>query len=469
MQNLDVKKENSLIFLIFLLFQPVIIWTICLGYQFEVLGLLLCLIILVSLVTNIKNGIVFFPLFLYEPITGPAGFQFSEIFVLLFFVVTLMTTLIEKQKRIVRFPLLIVFLLIIVSYILSLIKATYIVPGLKYLVRTIEAIFVFYIVYNYIYKLKYIKNILIGVVVAGVIASLHGIYQFYTGTGNIMGFERRIFGLQGGGYGAFIGTSIICALSLILYSTYAPFIKSLLVLCVPILGVALILHQTRAWYLSTFLAILFLLLKFKRKRKSYIFILLSIFVTFILLLLKTNLFGILPENLFQYAQKTAFQVGLPAEQSKGKLLSVLSRLYLWWKGFQLFKTSPIFGFGLGNLRFKNMLTGELGDPTNPRCGFIDNQYLNILYETGIIGGICWFILIFRTFSTAKKLLAITREPDWQSIAFALIGSLIVFFVGGFFWCITVTHEMIVFLFFLLGLTFLSLQLQQEFNIVNVKK
>lgn len=275
-----------------------------------------------------------------------------------------------------------------------------------------------------------------------------------------MGIERRIFGLQGGGFGAFIGSSVVCLIAILTYK--ASSISKILYYCMfPFMLMALIIHQTRAWYMSIIVAILFFLIKSGRKMRKRAFFF-TVFASGLAIgiLFNSNFFGLTSRSNISMVEKTSFQLGLSADQSTGtgKFISGLSRLYVWIKGYNIFKEQPILGYGDANLRFRNMLTAQLGDPSNPNNGFVDSEFLNILYETGIVGFATWIFFLVCVFRACSQLLSLSSDSEWKMISLFISSSFIIFFVGGFFWCTTVTHEMIVYQGFLLGLLFASLRI-----------
>jgi len=113
--------------------------------------------------------------------------------------------------------------------------------------------------------------------------------------------------------------------------------------------------------------------------------------------------------------------------------------------------NPILGFGIGNLRFRSAFTGELGPPSDPHVGYVDNHWLNVLYETGILGIIGWIGLAVVIYRTCRAFPRKSGSNEIQIARLSLTGAMIVLFVGSMFWTLTVVHEMTVFLAFLIGL------------------
>lgn len=447
-----------------LLLQAILLIPVVLGYTLELIIGMAVIGMVFYFFNSIENAIILTPLFIYMPVTvsSSMNIQVSEIGIVLLILVYASTTLTSKQKRPFETPALFPILLFICAALLSLVNAKFITAGVKQVLRMVEAfIVVFYLTVNYIEKKETMIKALKVIIISGVLAALYGFYQFKVGGEMTMGAERRIFGLLGGGYGAFIGSSIVCAVSLFVFQENR-WEKGFLVLSLPFLVVALLLHQGRAWFVGVFAALLLTLFLIPNRKSLFRFIALFLGVgTSVLFLLNTNLIGFAPKRAVEFATVTSFQFGLTPEENKGKFLSILTRFFLWSRGFGIFMKHPILGFGIGNLRFRNMITGELGDPSEEGMGQIDNQYLNVLVETGILGFVSWMGILFVLYKASRKLLDNAVDWDGKTIASAVIGSLVVFFLGGLFWCITVTHEMMVMFAFLMGLLYAGIRLQRQ--------
>lgn len=457
-QSLTSKKSLLLVFL-----QVLIIFPLTLGYFLEVFIGLIVLVGLFLIINKFENNLLLLPLFIYMPIgfSFLMGIQLSELGILILFLMFLINMIfIDDQSKFVM-PAALPISLFIIASLLSIINARYPKASIINILKIVEAfVLVFWIITNCIRNKEILKKILLMIVFSGIVASFYGFYQFLVGGEMTMGLDRRIFGLLGGGFGAFIGSSLICALSLILFSKSR--YKILLLFCLPVLVTALVLHQTRAWYLATIVALIFVISQVERKRLvSSVLPILIVVGLISFAILGTHLLGLAPKAVTELATETSFQLGLSPTDNQGKFLSIMMRLFLWWKGFHIYMESPILGFGIGNLRFGNMLTGALGVPGEEGVGYIDNHYLNILYETGILGFASWIILLILIFRRSKSVIQMSQDPEWKAINFSIIGSLIIFFVGGIFWCLTVVHEMTIMVAFLMGLLFASHRIQER--------
>ncbi|MFQ5677185.1 MAG: O-antigen ligase family protein [bacterium] len=404
------------------------------------------------------NGLILLPLFLYLPfsIPGLGGIQFSEIgtfFVILSLIFALVAT---RSNFEFEAPALLPLAFILVAAVLSVINARYVFASVKNILKFVEAfLLIFWLTATFVTKKETILKIFNSFLVAGVVAAVIGIYRY------MEGYETRVFGLQGGGFGAYIGVSSLIALDILILAKAN--VKKLLALLVLILFIAaLILSQTRAWLLATILAMLFMITRIGSKKKSLGFaVMIMVLVTVVYVALSSDFFPTNQQQLISAGAEKALQTGFGPEDTVGKYVSILMRVFIWIHGFSLYMQNPVLGFGIGNLRFKNFFTGELGPPSDPNVGYVDNHWLNVLYETGVLGIIGWVALAALVFKCCKTIIKSSTSPEWKLITLPLAGSMIIFLVGSIFWALTVVHEMTVLIPFLMGLIFASMKILQN--------
>lgn len=396
---------------------------------------------------RMTNSIILLPLFLYMPISlidGMGGLQLSELGVILFIFSGFATLCLSNVEKPYIFPALAPIMLMILAGLLSLKNARAPVAGFVLLLKHIEAfVVVYFFVVNFLYEKKDFRRILWAIAWGGVMAGIHGILRFQ------LGIETRVFALHGGMYGGFLGMAVISAITLS-WSEQSIIMRSMLWAMLPVMIVALLLSQTRAWTFGTLLAVLLIVyLRGAKFGKFKIVFGLALIIGTVVWLVQNGLLGLISSGSLEGAAGKALQTGLLASDDKGKLLSGLMRPIVWWYGFKAYQPFPLFGIGLGNLRFRNMFTGELGWPDDEDAGFVDNHYFNILFETGIIGALGWIWLMILIYRRLKSLKQSAIDRDWQTIVYALLGALVLWAVGGFFWVLDYAHEstmMIAFLF-----------------------
>ena len=174
-----------------------------------------------------------------------------------------------------------------------------------------------------------------------------------------------------------------------------------------------------------------------------------------------NIFGSNSLSTVSYATSQAFETGLGPSDSLGKYVSSLLRVVVWWHGWQWYSNYPILGVGLGNMRFQNMIMGIPGPPNDDEMGFVDNQYLHIWFETGLLGVLGWGWFIWLIFQTGRYLIRHMSSHVESEIIYAVIGMLLLWAYGGMFWVLTSTFESFAMLGLFLGLLFSMKKLIQE--------
>lgn len=422
-------------------------------------GLLVSMALVIFILENPVNGLLFLPFFLYMPFEIPSlgGVQFSEMGALLVILSFVCSILLTRSDLAFDFPAFRPLMLILIAMGLSIANAKYLIASLKDLLKFIEAFFIIFLfTVNFIRNRDAIRRIFLSFICSGVLASLIGIYRF------VNGYDSRVFGLLGGGFGAFIGTSVLMAINILVFSNKKGE-KLTALLSLPIMIFALVLSQTRAWFAGLLLALLFLLYHL-RGSKSIKFATLALSLVLITVaLLSLDVFTPSQAQIITSGTAQAFETGFGKGETLGKYVSVLMRVFIWIHGFSIYMQNPILGYGIGNLRIKNYFTGDLGDPSDPQVGYIDNHWLNVLYETGILGIIGWIWFALLVFKSCKKLIGVSIEPEWKMICFSLIGSMLIYLVGGMFWVLTVAHEMTAVIPFLIGLIFASLRIIENEN------
>ncbi len=405
-----------------------------------------------------QNGLILLPLFLFLPFEIPelGGIQFSEVGVFLILLSFVFSSLVTRTTLSYRFPAVYPIMAILVASVFSVVNANYPVASIKQIVKFIEAfVLVFVLTVNFAVDRKIVQKVLIAVLVAATISAFVGIVRF------LEGYDNRVYGLLGGGFGAYCGIGAVMALNLFIFSrgllrrtfAFGVFL---------FLTVALILSQTRAWIGGTLLALLFVLYRLRHRKFAFLLAL------FVVVLATTVIWSGTQEILSSVqgerigvAAERAFETGLESNQVSARLLSLFMRLSAWINGFAWWIQNPVFGGGIGNLRFKNYFTGELGDPADPDVGYVDNHWLNVLYETGIVGLVAWLWFVVVLYKACRALLEKALEPEWQLVALSLSSAVIILLVGSAFWALLVVHEMTVFIAFLAGLIFASLHLLQH--------
>jgi O-antigen ligase len=206
----------------------------------------------------------------------------------------------------------------------------------------------------------------------------------------------------------------------------------------PFSGLALILSQTRAWIGALFIVVLFLLIWTKQSSLKKILLIMGIMMGIVFLVGMINLLGVIDMKYFMKAFEGAFRYG-SGEKHSTQDLAIYMRLNVWRMAIQHFLEHPFFGIGIGNLRFSNYLTGQLGNPIEG-MGYVDNQYIQAFTETGIVGGIAWIVLMYRSIRIGLQSMSKSVGSMLQAPATGFLGSFLIFAIGSLFWVVTPQHE-----------------------------
>ncbi|MCK4577685.1 MAG: O-antigen ligase family protein, partial [Candidatus Marinimicrobia bacterium] len=115
--------------------------------------------------------------------------------------------------------------------------------------------------------------------------------------------------------------------------------------------------------------------------------------------------------------------------------SALGRLFIWHITWNMFADHPLAGIGYGRygVEYLNYQANFFDDPSNAthfdlaaNLKQADNEYLQILAETGIVGFLLFLALFVIFFSIAIRIMKKTgREHDRSWVIFALVGSITV--------------------------------------------
>ena len=232
------------------------------------------------------------------------------------------------------------------------------------------------------------------------------------------------------------------------------------------LAFALYISRTRAWILATLLALAIILLLWACKKVGFRRLLI-ICVT--LLLVGLLLFGAAQDFLLKaFAFLFVRTANLPLEVAvrgvgKAPDLSLMLRYRLWDYGWKTFLDNPLTGVGAANLRIEDAARPQISEP-RAGIGYVDNHYLNVLAETGVLGAAAWIYLLYLLFSASRRVVRLSDQEEWQGMCFGFIGAVVVFLTGGIFWLLTVFVYDSSMLAFLFALVFSSERLLRERSI-----
>jgi len=274
------------------------------------------------------------------------------------------------------------------------------------------------------------RDLLIGtIIIAGVVAALYGLSPYWEAN---LFEEARILGTRSN-RATFAGILMLTGLvTLGWYLFHKP--KEHWVLgSVGIIGFSLLLTMTRQAWLGFFVGTAFLLFFWNKKYLLIMPLLLVGLLFFAPDSIKDRMhsFGNINENSFQ------------------------SRLSLWKGGWEIFKDHPITGCGF---KCVDAIHTQYPDPSG-WVGFfrgMHNNIIQLLIDTGIVGlGLwisIWVAFFIEIFKRLKTLAEETSQDNSKGILMGSLAVVIGFLVGGFFETNFYDSEIVMLLYFIMGIS-----------------
>jgi len=105
----------------------------------------------------------------------------------------------------------------------------------------------------------------------------------------------------------------------------------------------------------------------------------------------------------------------------------ITRLLLWSAAWDEFMHAPVFGVGWGN--FAAPYGGDI--PLAPGLLEVHNIYLQLLAETGLVGFVAFFTLVFKSWRQALHQFRSSLDFLDMALAFGVLGALLSVLVHGF--------------------------------------
>ena len=172
---------------------------------------LFILTVLITALLKFEASLLFIPITLANPyILEETGTKLNilEVVLLIIFMVWICRILLLKERIVFPKNILITFIVIIATAILSLLAAHDIEVGVKQIIRYIEILLLFFmLIINNFKSEKSLKQALLFLIIGGLIASCVGIGQFIV-TALELKRSERVFG-WGDGYAEYIASTLI--------------------------------------------------------------------------------------------------------------------------------------------------------------------------------------------------------------------------------------------------------------------
>jgi O-antigen ligase len=288
-----------------------------------------------------------------------------------------------------------------VVYILIL---TLIVPVIYYgryqLVNTLPAVFAFFIIKNHVRTVDVASMTVFSIIMIGTCSSLYSVFQYVTQSTAVLWQERPInyanrYGsvfVNPNHHAGFLNCIIPITFSFLFFSRGRKIAKIIGVLALCVMVFALYLTKSRGgWIAATLVTSVLMFLCLKKSGAKYSVLLVVI--------------GVISVGVGVFYFSDGFRERLLGVFSTNSNQSGMFRAWLWLPAFQMWVDHPIFGVGPGqfNIRFPEYRTAFT--QLNPI--HVHNDFLEILVEYGLIGGLLVLGLIGQIFTIINP--ALKRE------------------------------------------------------------
>jgi len=333
--------------------------------------------------------------------------------------------------------------LFIIALLMSLTNALNFSRGMQVLFFTLFTIALSFMTVNMVSDKSRLEKVVTVLFMSGLLVSFFSLFQF---AGDVVGLPRSLTLLKEGYDSKTFGFPRVQAFSMEpLYLANYLLIPLFLALSYFLSKVGKTSSSTvkilnNPWLLFFFISLMILVLVLTVSRGGYLGFGIGLFYMMIVLFkkfftIKNILISLLVITIVSYGVTFALSKGdyRATNEFVGHVMikdykvgeSVNGRLAAFKQAYRAYDRNPVFGIGIGNYGpyVKNY-------PTNkPKTGWdiVNNQFIELLAETGIFGVATYFLLLITLF--IRSLIAITKAKD-QFIKATLIG-LTAAFIGIF--------------------------------------
>ncbi len=303
----------------------------------------------------------------------------------------------------------------------------------KHLQKLLQFIIFFWVI-NTVHNEKQRDLLIRTIIIAGVLSALYGFYVHF----QVSFFSAsKLFGTRSTS-ATFAGVLMLASIVTLSWYLFDKPKKNWLLGGLGVLTFCLLITLTRQAWLGFFISSIFLLFFWNKK------------YLLIVPLLLAGLLFFAPDNV----KDRIHTIGNIEESS------FQSRVSLWRGGWAIFKDYPITGCGF---KCVDAIHSQYPDPS----GWIKfyrgmhNNIIQLLVDTGIIGLGLWVLIWVAFFiEIFKRLRGLTEETSHGNTKGILMGSsaaVIAFLVGGLFETSFYDSEMMMLLYFIMGLSLVKVQ------------
>jgi O-antigen ligase len=299
-----------------------------------------------------------------------------------------------------------------------------------FFIEKVEMFLIFYLILNLVRRQEQVMGLLLVFVLCSILNAVLGLSQFFgltelglQGRAVLSGMWRaRPAGFIGGSFGAFLGTAIVLVVNwlLVYWRQWSRSVRWLCLASLLVLMFGLIATLARTWIFSMLLALSLVTLQLSWRAKLRVIFVAVVALAVLLLALNYHWFDLAGEGMTEFARRRLF--GL-AEQSYFRTLEY-GRYGKWARAWNDFLAAPILGVGMGVERFP--------DPSG-RVGLVDNFYLELLSEMGLVGTLGFLLIATSALLRTWKTVRLTRGDPRLGTPLGLLGGQVLWLLGGVLW------------------------------------
>lgn len=342
----------------------------------------------------------------------------------------------DIDKNILKHPISIIIFIQLAWILLTSVTSTMFFVSIKFFIARVWFVVGFYLMAAHLFKNKknvgnyiwlYVFSLIIVIVYTMIRQYEHGLFnqQFANSAPNPLYNDHTAYAAAL----AMILPFLIGLLFLKEYSYYQR-IAAFIVLFIVLTG--LIFSYTRAAWLSLVVAFAaFVVLLFRIKFRTVLIFIVSFSV--VLALLWTQIIMKLEKNKQDASSNFSEQIQSVTNISTDA--SNMERLNRWSCAYRMFLDKPLLGWGPGTYMFKyapyqrsyekTVISTDFGDVGNAH-----SEYLGPLAETGILGILLMFTLVFTTLFYAVRLYRVSTNKSVKIIVLSATVGLITYYVHG---------------------------------------
>lgn len=256
---------------------------------------------------------------------------------------------------------------------------------------------------------KFLKQLLIFFLIAGLIISLQMFYYYFTVT-----IGKRVLTRQAN----LLLISLDIALIYIFYLSKTVMGKILMCILALIYSLGIILYMQRSLWIGTIVSLISLIIFMQTKiivnKRKNIFVLILVALIFFVAINSYKYFA-LNTNILEERTKNI---------EKGKQdFSIATRLLSYMQVLRKIKENPIIGKGIGD----SIITPYLNQRVR---GIVDNSYLVVVWKLGLLGFLIFLLIYIKFFSQLCKIINKSQNSFNRIFAIMIISVFLGHLVNG---------------------------------------